>query len=109
MTATNPARVPLPKNEDAYYFGQSGEDYTYGSVAQEIAKVFAQIGINDSGAVNSVDEDEEDAYWRAGASRLVGGNSRSRAVKAREILGWEPKYEDFNGYIFEEIQRQRKL
>ena len=107
-SVTNPDRVALPKNEDAYYFVQSGDDFTYGSVAQEIAKVFAQIGINDSGAVNSVDEDEEDAYWRAGARIAVGGNSRSRAVKAREILGWEPKHEDFNGYIFEEILRQHK-
>ncbi|GJJ74897.1 hypothetical protein EMPS_07255 [Entomortierella parvispora] len=107
-SVTDPNRVPLPKNEDAYYFVQSGDDFSYGSVAEEIAKVFAHLGINDSGAVNSVPADEEDAFWRPGARFLVGGNSRSKAVKAHEILGWEPKYEDFNGYIFEEIQRQRK-
>jgi nucleoside-diphosphate-sugar epimerase len=105
-------RVPLPKNEDAYYFAQAGDDFSYGSVAQEIANVFVRLGINDSGKVTSVPDDEEDAYWEywpSGAASLVGGNSRSRAVKGREILGWEAKYEDFNGYIFEEIQRQRKV
>jgi len=70
--------------------------------------VFAHLGINDSGAVKSVPRDQEDAYWPPNAGIGLGGNSRSRAVKAREILGWEAKYEDFNGYIFQEIQRQRK-
>ncbi|KAG0049498.1 hypothetical protein BGZ83_005718 [Gryganskiella cystojenkinii] len=98
----------LPKNEDAYYFVQSGDDFSYGDVAQEIAKVFAELGINDSRTVNTVPTDEEDAFWPAGAGGLVGGNSRSRAVKAREILGWVPKLDDFNGYILEEIQRQRR-
>ncbi|KAG0047433.1 hypothetical protein BGZ83_007522 [Gryganskiella cystojenkinii] len=98
----------LPKNEDAYYFAQSGDDFSYGQVAQEIAKAFVQLGINDSNTVKSVPADEEDAYWPAHAALLIGGNSRSRAVKAREILGWVPKLDDFHGYIFEEVQRQLK-
>ncbi|KAF9283244.1 hypothetical protein BGZ88_010579 [Linnemannia elongata] len=104
-----PLGYPLPKNEDAYYFVQEGDDFAYGDVAKEIAKVFQRIGINDSGAVNGTAPEEEAAYWPEGSNVLLGGNSRSRAVKAREILGWEPKYTDFVGYIDEEIHRQKDL
>ncbi|KAK3841353.1 MAG: hypothetical protein J3R72DRAFT_445286 [Linnemannia gamsii] len=96
-------------NEDAYYFVQEGNDFAYGDVAKEIAKVFQRIGINDSGSVNGTNPEEEDAYWPEGAGILLGGNSRSRAIKAKEILGWEPKYTDFFGYIDEEIHRQKEL
>ncbi|KAK3807417.1 MAG: hypothetical protein JOS17DRAFT_766719 [Linnemannia elongata] len=104
-----PLGYPLPKNEDAYYFVQEGDDFAYGDVAKEIAQVFQRIGINDSGAVNGTAPEEEAAYWPEGSNVLLGGNSRSRAVKAREILGWEPKYTDFVGYIDEEIHRQKDL
>ncbi|KAK3841351.1 MAG: hypothetical protein J3R72DRAFT_445283 [Linnemannia gamsii] len=104
-----PLGYPLPKNEDAYYFVQEGNDFAYGDVAKEIAKVFQRIGINDSGSVNGTNPEEEDAYWPEGAGILLGGNSRSRAIKAKEILGWEPKYTDFFGYIDEEIHRQKEL
>ncbi|KAK3824294.1 MAG: hypothetical protein J3R72DRAFT_458268 [Linnemannia gamsii] len=104
-----PLGYPLPKNEDAYYFVQEGNDFAYGDVAKEIAKVFQRIGINDSGSVNGTSPEEEEAYWPEGAGGLLGGNSRSRAVKAKEILGWEPKYTDFAGYIDEEIHRQKDL
>ncbi|KAF9116662.1 hypothetical protein BGX27_000581 [Mortierella sp. AM989] len=99
----------LPKNEDAYYFAQEGEDFTYGEVAQEIAKVFQQTGINDTGSVVSTSREEELKYWPANSGFLLGGNSRSRAVKAKELLEWEPKYTDFKGYIAQEIHRQRDL
>ncbi|KAF9081361.1 hypothetical protein BGX23_000968 [Mortierella sp. AD031] len=104
-----PAEFPLPKNEDAYYFVQEGKDFAYGDVAKEIAKVFQRIGINDSGAVNGTNPEEESTYWPEGAGWLLGGNSRSRAVKAKEILGWEPKLTDFAGYIDAEIRRQKAL
>ncbi|KAF9184462.1 hypothetical protein BGZ51_003322 [Haplosporangium sp. Z 767] len=106
---TDKSRPPLPKNEDAYYFVQEGDDFKYGEVAQEIAKVFKNIGINDSGAVKKTTPEEEATYWPPGSGFLLGGNSRSRAVKARELLGWEPKYTDFAGYIAEEVHRQVKL
>lgn len=104
-----PLGYPLPKNEDAYYFVQEGDDFAYGDVAKEIAKVFKRLRINDSGAVKGTAPEEEAAYWPEASNVLLGGNSRSRAVKAREILGWEPKYTDFVGYIDQEIHRQKDL
>ncbi|KAG0024534.1 hypothetical protein BGZ80_001726 [Entomortierella chlamydospora] len=105
---SHPDRKPLPKNEDAYYFAQEGDDFTYGEVAQEIAKVLKNIGVNDSGLVLATSKEDELKYWPAGSGFLLGGNSRSRAVKARELLGWEPMYTDFKAYIAEEIYRQRR-
>ncbi|KAF8981978.1 hypothetical protein BGZ46_001985 [Entomortierella lignicola] len=103
------AKGTLPKNEDAYYFAQDGDDFTYGEVAQEIANIFQRTGINSSGSVISTSKEDELKYWPKGSGGLLGGNSRSRAVKARELLGWEPKYTDFKGYIAEEVHRQRDL
>ncbi|KAF9561843.1 hypothetical protein EC968_005440 [Mortierella alpina] len=101
----------LPKNEDAYYFVQEGDDFAWGEVAQEIAKVFKSLGVNASGEVTGTTPEQEDAFWPAGSSSgvLLGGNSRSRAVKGKELLGWEPKYTDFKAYIAEEVHRQVNL
>ncbi|KAF8940914.1 hypothetical protein EDD21DRAFT_370063 [Dissophora ornata] len=105
----NDGVTPLPKNEDAYYFAQEGDDFRYGDVAKEIADQFKRQEINASGTVKAIKPEEESAWWPEGSGGLLGGNSRSRALKARKILGWEPKYTDLKGYIAEEIHRQRKL
>jgi hypothetical protein len=105
----NPNWTPLPKNTDAYYFAQEGDDFKYGEVAQEVAKVFQRMGINDSGVVKATTPEQETAYWPEGSGWLLGGNSRSRAVKARKLLAWEPKYTDFTAYIDEEVHRQHRL
>ncbi|KAG0340646.1 hypothetical protein BG004_006332 [Podila humilis] len=98
----------LPKNEDAYYFVEDGE-FTWGSVAQTIDREFARLGINDAGQIHSTCLEEEESLWPPGshAGMLVGSNSRSRAVKAREILDWEPQFHDLEGYIAQELERQR--
>ncbi|KAG0212540.1 hypothetical protein BGX28_006139 [Mortierella sp. GBA30] len=102
-------RGKLPKNEESYYFVQEGEDFKYGEVAQEIAKALKSLGINDSSEVTGTTPEQESEFWSAGSGVLLGGNSRSRAIKAKEILGWEPKYTDFKGYIAEEVRRQAQL
>lgn len=98
----------LPKNLDAYWFCEDGE-FSWGSVAQAIAREFVRLGINDSGKVQATSREEE-SLWPPNSypGLLVGSNSRSRAVKAREILGWEPQYHDLDGYIAEEVERQHK-
>ncbi|KAF9388798.1 hypothetical protein CPC16_006240 [Podila verticillata] len=98
----------LPKNQDAYWFCEDGE-FAWGSVAQAIAREFVRLGINDSGEVQATSPEEE-GIWPPNShpGALIGANSRSRAVKAREILGWEPQYHDLDGYITEEVERQHK-
>ncbi|KAF9439170.1 hypothetical protein BGZ76_010069 [Entomortierella beljakovae] len=109
MTEPQEGVGKLPKNEDAYYFAQEGDDFKYGEVAQEIAHSFKRLGINDSDAVTSTSQEEELKWWPAKSGIFIGGNSRSRSVKGRELLGWEPKYTDFKGYIAEEVHRQVEL
>ncbi|KAF9366851.1 hypothetical protein BGX34_003951 [Mortierella sp. NVP85] len=99
----------LPKNLDAYYFVQEGDDFTYGSVGEEIAQAFKELGINQSGTVLATTPEDEEKYWTKGSGFLLGGNSRSRAVKAVKVLGWEPQLKDFNGYIHQEVKRQHDL
>ncbi|KAF9303936.1 hypothetical protein BGZ74_002774, partial [Mortierella antarctica] len=99
----------LPKNLDAYWFVEDGE-FAWGSVAKTIAREFVRLGINDSGNVQDTSPEEEESIWppNSNPGMLVGTNSRSRAVKAREILGWEPQYHDLDGFIAEEVERQYK-
>ncbi|KAG0043000.1 hypothetical protein BGZ83_011948 [Gryganskiella cystojenkinii] len=100
--------VYLPKNEDAYYFVQEGDDIQLGKVAEEIAKHFQQLGINDTGLVKETGPEEDAIYWELGMGGYLEGNSRLRAMKAKEFLAWEPKYTDFKSYIGEEIEVQRR-
>ncbi|KAF9916115.1 hypothetical protein BX616_004580 [Lobosporangium transversale] len=109
QAASDQDRTPLPKNEDAYYFVQEGEDFTWGEVAREIAKALKELGVNDSGEVQATNPEEEQTYWPENSGSLLGGNSRSRAAKGKEILGWEPKHREFKEYIADEVRRQYNL
>ncbi|KAF9317718.1 hypothetical protein BG003_000397 [Podila horticola] len=106
---TGDEKGALPKNQDAYWFVEDGE-FTWGEVAQSIAKAFVAQGINKSGAVQSTSPEEEEAFWPPNShpGAYVGANSRSRAVKAREFLGWTPELHDLEDYVAQEVGRQVK-
>ncbi|KAF9427806.1 hypothetical protein BGZ94_004097 [Podila epigama] len=99
----------LPKNLDAYWFVEDGE-FSWGQIAQRIAKEFVRLGINDSGAIQTTGPEDETTIWApfGQAGILIGANSRSRAVKAREILGWEPEDHDLDEYVKQEVVRLYK-
>ncbi|KAF9359059.1 K(+)/H(+) antiporter [Mortierella sp. AD094] len=102
-------RKPLPKNEEAYYFAQQGEDISYGELGQDVANVFKELGVNNSGDVIATAREDASKYWPTNINYLLeglGGNSRSRTARGREFLGWEPKHTDYKGYIAQEIRRQ---
>ncbi|KAF9216910.1 hypothetical protein BGZ59_007419 [Podila verticillata] len=103
------AKGTLPKNQDAYWFAEDGE-FTWGEVAKFIARAFVTQGINKSGEVQGTSPEEEEAVWPPNSrpGRLIGANSRSRAVKAREILGWAPELHDLEGHVAQEVERQIK-
>ncbi|KAI1309163.1 hypothetical protein EDD11_004125 [Mortierella claussenii] len=103
----NPDYAALPKNDDAYYFVVEEGDFKFGEVAQEIAKVFKELGISDSGTVKGTTPEEESTYWPKNSGFLLGGNSRSRAAKGEQILGWRPKHttSDFKAHIRDEVVR----
>lgn len=104
---TSGAKGTLPKNQDAYWFAEDGE-FAWGEVAQSIARAFVAQGINKSGEVKGTSPEEEEAVWPPNShpGGYIGANSRSRAVKAREILGWTPEPRDLDEYVAQEVKRQ---
>ncbi|KAG0340643.1 hypothetical protein BG004_006340 [Podila humilis] len=98
----------LPKNQDGYWFVEDGE-FAWGSVAQSIAEALAKEGINTTGTVRATAPEDEEAVWGKNVfpGAYIGANSRSRAVKAGEFLGWLPEAgRDLNTYIAKEVKRQ---
>lgn len=71
-----------------YYFAENGERM-WGDVAQLVANDAAKQGLIDNNEVQSVSNEEIEKLFPFG-SILWGGNSRSRAIRARKLLGWEP-------------------
>ncbi|KAG0303946.1 hypothetical protein BGZ98_006092 [Dissophora globulifera] len=96
---------PLPKNVDEYYFVEDGE-FTYGEVAQEIAKALKVHGIIDSGEVTSVDAVNDLKYFEEMAGLIFSGNSSLRAIRARQILGWKPEHTNLKDCIADKVKRQ---
>ncbi|KAF9571366.1 hypothetical protein EC968_000682 [Mortierella alpina] len=103
-TATQQERRPLPRNEEGYYFAQAGDDFRWGDYAQIVAGVFKELKVNSSGEVVPLLRDEADALFSPMYAQLIGANSRCRAVKARELLGWDPRRLDFASHAAEELR-----
>lgn len=76
-------------NDEGYYFAENGE-FVWGDVARAVAKAAKDKGFITSADVESISIEEADKLTEAG-SYLCGMNSRCRAVRARKLLGWQPK------------------
>lgn len=88
---------------EAYYFAENGE-LQWGAIARSIAK-----HLHDAGALAS-DEVESLSAEQASELHLLvswtgGMNSKSRASRARKVLGWEPKVSDFAESLKEAVQQ----
>lgn len=88
---------------EAYYFAENGE-LQWGAIARSIAK-----HLHEAGALGT---DEVESLSAEGASKLnpmlswTGGmNSKSRASRARRVLGWKPQVSDFTDSLKEVIQQ----
>jgi nucleoside-diphosphate-sugar epimerase len=76
--------------QEGYYFAEN-EDFRWGDIGQYVADDLYEKGWIKSKEVKSMKPEEVDSLpWRSHGSQLWGVNSRSKAVRAREILGWEP-------------------
>jgi nucleoside-diphosphate-sugar epimerase len=72
----------------AYYLTENGEHY-WGELAQATADIAAKLGYIPEAKAESIDLESAKKY--AGFESLSWGmNSRGRARRAREILGWKP-------------------
>ncbi|KAJ6006786.1 hypothetical protein N7451_004730 [Penicillium sp. IBT 35674x] len=73
---------------DAYYLTENGE-HVWGELAQQTADVATKLGYLPEAKAEPIDLENAKKY--AGFESLSWGlNSRGRARRAREILGWKP-------------------
>ncbi|KAM5349395.1 hypothetical protein ACJ41O_005900 [Fusarium nematophilum] len=80
-----------------FYFAESG-DFSWRAVAERIALEAKDRGLVKSLEVGDLGVEEANGVWEYGAF-FWGTNSRSRAVRARKVLGWKPEGDG----IFEDI------
>ncbi|KAI8652481.1 NAD(P)-bd-dom domain-containing protein [Fusarium keratoplasticum] len=82
---------------NGYYFVENG-DFSWKAIAEKIAKEAKAQGLWEDEKVESLSVEDADKVWSY-ASFFWGTNSRSRAIRARKILDWEPVEKD----IFDDV------
>lgn len=87
---------------EAYYFTESGE-LAWGDVARTVAKHLYAAGALSTDEVDTLNA-EQAAEIHPLIAGSVGMNSRSRASRARKVLGWEPRVVDFADSLKEAVQ-----
>ncbi|KAF4986468.1 hypothetical protein FDECE_15937 [Fusarium decemcellulare] len=80
-----------------FYFAENG-DFDWKAIAERIAKDAKDQGLWKSEKIEQLSVEDANKVWSY-ASFFWGTNSRSRAVRARKVLGWESE----GGDIFEDI------
>lgn len=94
---TGQANHRLGVQRGTYYFAENGE-HVWGDVSQWVADEGKKLGYFKMSDVKSLNAEEADAKRRFGQG-LWGGNSRGRAVRAREVLGWKPSGAPFRDEV----------
>lgn len=88
---------PATWGREGYYFCEAG-DIVWGEVAKWVAEAAHKAGYIKSADIVSYDADKANELYPH-AAILWGANSRARAIRARKLLGWEPK----NAWLKEEV------
>ncbi|KAJ4252485.1 hypothetical protein NW762_011086 [Fusarium torreyae] len=83
---------------NGFYFVENG-DFIWKAIAKRIAQEAKRQGFLKHETVESLSVEDADKVWEYG-SFFWGTNSRSRAVRARKVLGWSPQAKDG---IFDDI------
>ncbi|KAJ5495054.1 hypothetical protein N7539_000170 [Penicillium diatomitis] len=76
-------------NEEGYYFAEDGS-FVWGDIQREIAKQAHLQGLINSPDVHELNAEEVNKISPTG-HYAWGSNSRGHALRARKLLGWEPK------------------
>ena len=92
--------------KEGYYFTENGE-HPWGDTAKTIASAAHKQGLIPSADVVTLSGDEVNQIRPAGYI-LWGANSRCRAVRARNLLGWSPKGKSINEEMSEAIGMEAK-
>ncbi|KAH7417372.1 NAD dependent epimerase/dehydratase family protein [Cadophora sp. MPI-SDFR-AT-0126] len=86
---------PLPTGKTGYYFVENGFQ-TWRSISESIGKAGKELGVFDTDEVGEVTlQEAADEFYNGNlrdAEAVLASNSRTKADKARQILGWQPKY-----------------
>lgn len=79
---------PATWGAEGYYFCENGE-HVWGEVSQWIADEAKKQKLLESSEVKSITADDAASRSRVG-HLLWGANSRARAKRGKELLGWKP-------------------
>lgn len=93
-------------NAEGYYFAESGE-IVWGEISRKVAQIAKDKKLIETAEVDSVPGDEANKLMR-GARFLIGTNSRCKAVRARELLGWAPKQKSLVEMLPEIVEQEAK-
>ncbi|KAK7193459.1 hypothetical protein DPSP01_000021 [Paraphaeosphaeria sporulosa] len=91
---------------EAYYFAEAGE-LEWGALTKTVAALLHEAGALGSAEVDALSAEEAgkiDPFFGMAA----GMNSRCRASRARKVLGWIPKVEDFEESLREAVEVELK-
>lgn len=92
---------------NGYYFAESGE-FVWGDVSRAIVKEARQQGFEKlQKSVVGLDVTEARKMFKAGPE-LWGCNSRCRALRARKLLGWEPKMPKLMELIPQDVELEAR-
>lgn len=104
--ATQPGGGKATWNDKGYYFAEDG-DFVWGDISRSIAKIAAEKGFIQSAEIDSLPAAEVNKLMTAGAF-LTGTNSRAKAVRARELLGWKPKEKKLEDFLTQIVESEAK-
>lgn len=99
-TAEWPGKPSLWGSE-GYYFAVGGE-HVWAELAGRVVKAAKGLGFVGTEEVRSVSFEEAESLSGPFMGALWGANSRAEAVRAREVLGWKPR---FGGIGDKEVER----
>ncbi|KAI9676195.1 MAG: hypothetical protein M1817_000940 [Caeruleum heppii] len=91
---------------EGYYFAENGE-IVWGDVSRQVAVAAHKQGFIETEKVVSISAEEANKQSPMGAA-LWGANSRSKAIRARQLLGWSPKERSLKDHISEAVAYEAK-
>ncbi|KAI9807800.1 MAG: hypothetical protein M1825_005105 [Sarcosagium campestre] len=91
---------------EGYYFVENGE-YAAVDLAKAVARAAHKQGLLESDEVESISADEAGKI-RSYGQLLWGANSRSKAIRARKLLGWEPTEKSLFDTVDEVVTQEAK-
>jgi len=93
-------------NDQGYYFAENGE-HVWGVVSKLVATVAHRKGLIPTDEVISLNA-EGIAQLHPFGAVIWGANSRSKAIRAKKLLGWSPKEESIEENIPEAVDGEAK-